>query len=165
MSEGAADPNWRRWLYRATRGLLVVIGLSPLLVWAVAPVPWLHWVGAPFEAWFDYQCHREAARSIQLFGHYLPVCNRCLGIYLGLGLGALSMRPRLNVWPLRLWVGFAAAAMVLDVWTEALGMRPESAPIRLMTGLLLAYPVSVAVVWTAREGEAPTPKPEATQGP
>lgn len=161
MSDVAVRPGWRRWLYLATRALLLLIGFSPLLVWAVADVPSLHWIGVPFEAWFDYQCHRETARSIQLFGHYLPVCNRCLGIYLGLGLGALSMRPRLSVWPLRLWVGFAAAAMLLDVWTEALGMRPESAAIRLLTGLLLAYPVSVAVVWTAREGETPEPEPPA----
>jgi uncharacterized membrane protein len=78
------------------------------------------------------------------------VCVRCFGIYLGLGLGALILRPHLSTWPLRIWVGFAAVVMVLDVWTELLGMRPESAWLRLLTGILLSYPVGSALVLSAR---------------
>ncbi len=143
---------WQRRLTTGARLALIVVGLSPLWVWALQPLPSIAWLATPMELWFGAQCHREPGRSLELFGHLLPVCNRCLGIYLGLGLGALFLRPRLGVWPLRLWVGFAASAMILDVWTEALGMRPESAWLRVVTGLLLAYPVSVAIVWTLREG-------------
>ncbi|MCA9628189.1 MAG: DUF2085 domain-containing protein [Myxococcales bacterium] len=152
-SPSAPPPGIRRHelLYWVARGGLIVIGFSPLWVWAVSDVPLLHWLGVPFDAWFSYQCHREPERSFQLLGRFLPVCNRCLGIYLGLGLGALFMRPKLSVWPLRLWVGFAAAAMILDVWTEALSMRPPNSLVRLFTGILLAYPVAVAVAWTARD--------------
>ncbi|MCA9647791.1 MAG: DUF2085 domain-containing protein [Myxococcales bacterium] len=146
-------PTVRRYkaLYWSVRVALLVIGFSPLWVWAISDIPALSWLGAPFDAWFSYQCHREPERSFEILGRFLPVCNRCLGIYLGLGLGALFMRPRLSVWPLRLWVGFAAAAMILDVWTEALGMRPPSSAMRLVTGILLDYPVAVAVAWTEKE--------------
>ena len=113
-------------------------------------MPGLSLIGDGFAAWFDFQCHREPERSLSFLGQVLPVCSRCLGIYLGLGLGALILRPKLRLWPLRIWVGTAALVMVLDVATELLGMRPEWAPLRLITGLLLAYPVGAAVVRAAR---------------
>ncbi len=137
------------WPGRVVRALLVVVGVSPFLP-LLATLATLPAVGAPFEAWFEFQCHREASRSLTLFGHAMPVCSRCFGIYLGLGLGALFLRPRLDVWPLRIWVGFAALVMVLDVLTESMGMRPEWAPLRVATGILLSYPVGAALVWAAR---------------
>ncbi|HMR10708.1 MAG TPA: DUF2085 domain-containing protein [Polyangiaceae bacterium] len=133
-----------------------MIGLGPFLPWLTQGIPGLSLLGRAFESWFEYQCHREAARSLTIFGQVMPVCSRCFGIYAGLGLGALVMRPRLDVWPLRIWVGFAALVMVLDVATEYLGMRPEWAPLRLATGILLSYPVAGAVVRAAR-GEALEP--------
>lgn len=140
-------------LGRVVRALLVVIGLGPLATPFLERVPVLGLLATPFLAWFDFQCHRELERSFTLLGQVMPVCARCFGIYAGLGLGAAVLRPRLEVWPLRIWVGFAAVAMVLDVVTENLGMRPPSGWVRFLTGALLAYPVGVAVVLTAR-GEA-----------
>lgn len=142
-------------LGRVLRGALIVIGFSPLLPLVLEPVPVLRALGHAFEAWFAFQCHREPERSLSLFGHVLPVCSRCTGIYWGLAAGALVMRPRLGAWPLRIWVGFAALVMVLDVWTELLGMRPESTVMRVLTGMLLAYPVGAAVVWAARDLDLP----------
>jgi uncharacterized membrane protein len=137
-------------LGRIARVLLVVIGVGPFLPILLGGIPVLHTIGDLFERWFEFQCHREIARSFSIFGHVMPVCTRCFGIYAGLGLGALILRPRLAVWPLRIWVGVAAAAMVLDVATETLNMRPPSSIFRLITGLALAYPVGAAVVWAAR---------------
>lgn len=133
------------------RGVLIVIGVSPFLPLLLEPIPVLRSLGHAFEAWFAFQCHREPERSLHVFGHLMPVCSRCTGIYWGLGLGALALRPRLGPWPLRIWVGFAALVMVLDVWTELLGMRPESTVLRVLTGVFLAYPVGVAVVWAFRD--------------
>lgn len=137
-------------LGRVVRVALVVVGLGPLLVPLLAHVPVLRYVSAAFDAWFQFQCHREAARSLSLFGHVLPVCSRCFGIYAGLGLGALVLRPRLDVWPLRIWVGVGALAMILDVVTENLGMHGESAAFRFATGAFLSFPVGVALVWACR---------------
>jgi uncharacterized membrane protein len=138
------------WLGRIVRAALIIVGVSPFLPLLLAKVPLLSYLGGAFDAWFVFQCHREAARSFFVFGHQLPVCSRCFGIYAGLGLGALLLRPRLSTWPLRIWVGLAVVAMLLDVGTELLNMRPENAWLRLVTGLALAYPVGSALVWSAR---------------
>jgi uncharacterized membrane protein len=89
-------------------------------------------------------------RSLVLGGEPLPVCTRCLGIYLGLGLGALLLRPRLRVGPFRIWLLVGALLMLADVGSELLGLRPAWAPLRLLSGLVLAYPVGSSLVWAAR---------------
>lgn len=137
-------------LGRVVRAALVVIGLAPLATPFLEQLPILRYLTLPFTTWFEFQCHRELGRSFEILGHTLPVCSRCFGIYAGLGLGALVLRPRLDVWPLRVWVGAAAVAMILDVVTENLGMRPPSGWVRFLTGTLLAYPVGAALVLTAR---------------
>lgn len=146
----------RAWWGGPARIALLLAGVAPLLPGMLRGLPLLHHVADALDGWFAFQCHREAARSLAPFGHVLAVCSRCAGIYLGLGLGALVLRPRLGAWPLRIWVGAAALVMVLDVATEALGMRPEWAALRLLTGVALAYPVAVAVVLAA-EVDAPVP--------
>jgi uncharacterized membrane protein len=149
IAAGAGE--WRAWVPRLTRIALVLVGVSPFLPRLFEGIPGLDAIGRAFESWFAFQCHREPLRSLELFGRVLPVCSRCFAIYAGLGLGALVLRPRLSAWPLRIWVAVAALAMVLDVWTEALEMRPSWAPMRLLSGLLLAYPVGGALVWAARD--------------
>lgn len=138
------------WLGRAVRVLLVVVGIAPIATPFFAQLPGLRWIALPFETWFEFQCHRESGRSFELFGVLMSVCSRCFGIYFGLGLGALVLRPRLEVWPLRIWVGLGAVVMILDVATEGLAMRPPSGWVRVVTGLFLAYPVGTALVLAAR---------------
>jgi uncharacterized membrane protein len=116
-------------------------------------VPALEWIGRAFAGWFAFQCHRDPERTLSVAGQLLPVCMRCLGIYVGLGLGALVMRPKLDTWPLRIWVGIASVFMILDVITELFALRPAWAPLRLFTGLFLAYPVGAALVRAVREGD------------
>jgi uncharacterized membrane protein len=138
-------------LGRSVRALLLMIGFAPIWVPFAEPIPGLAEVARLYNAWFAFQCHREAARSLVLLGELLPVCTRCFGIYVGLGLGALVLRPRLSAVAARLWVGAAALLMALDVLTESLHMRPEWAPFRALSGVLLAYPVSVSIVWALRD--------------
>lgn len=148
-----------RRLGRIVRACLVLVGLGPFLPPLLESVPALRYAGSAFDAWFQFQCHREVARSFTLLGQQMPVCSRCLGIYLGLGLGALILRPKLDVWPLRIWVGLAAAAMILDVATEGLRMRPPSGWFRFATGLFLSYPVGTALV-VAAKGAVDRSEPE-----
>ena len=140
----------RRLLGPGVRVALLLVGISPFLPMLLGNVPVLHWLSDGVSAWFAFQCHRDPARSLTFWAHTLPVCSRCFGIYVGLGLGALVLRPRLGAWPLRIWVGVAAVVMVGDVWTESLGLRPPSLWLRTLTGILLAYPVGDALVWAAR---------------
>lgn len=136
------------------RGIFILIGLGPLFPVLFHDLPVLGTVAHWFDSWFEFQCHRDEARSLHLLGQPLPVCSRCLGIYSGLGLGALVLKPELSsVW-LRIWVGSAAFVMILDVATEVMNMRPPFWPLRLFTGVLLAYPVAVAVVQAIRADDA-----------
>lgn len=132
------------------RGLLVGLAALPLLPRLLAESPAL----APFSAlvlrWFSFQCERAPARALLLGARPLPVCARCFGIYLGVGLGALLLRPRLTPSGLRLWLLGASALMLLDVFSEALGLRPAWAPLRVLSGALLSYPVGAALVHAAR---------------
>jgi len=150
-TRAAGAHEWRAWVPRVTRLALLLIGVSPFLPRLFEGTTGLNAIGRALESWFAFQCHRDALRSFELFGRVLPVCSRCFAIYAGLGLGALVLRPRLSAWPLRIWVAVAALVMLLDVWTETLEMRPSWTPLRILSGLLLAYPVGGALVWSARD--------------
>jgi uncharacterized membrane protein len=128
------------------RVLLVGLGLLPLLPPLLHRVPALSVLADACERWFTFQCQRDPQRVLYVLGQPLPVCARCTGIYFGLGAGALLGRPRLEPRALRTWVTIASALMLLDVLSEALGLRPAWAPLRVFSGALLAYPVGVAVV-------------------
>jgi uncharacterized membrane protein len=132
------------------RGLLIGVAALPVLPRLLAESRVL----APFTAlvlrWFSFQCQRDPARTLLLRGQLLPVCARCFGIYLGIGLGAMLLHPRLGSRGLRLWVIGASALMLLDVFSEVFALRPAWAPLRVLSGALLSYPVSAALVHTAR---------------
>lgn len=134
-------------------GFLVSMALWPLLPQAARNWAFI----MPFErllsVWFDLHCQRDPARTPWLFGAPLAVCARCSGIYFGLGGGALLRRPRLAPRALRLWVALAAALMLADIALERAGIHGAWMGVRLLTGVLLAYPVGAAL------GEAVAPAP------
>lgn len=125
--------------------VLAAIALLPLLPVLTASWPGLAPVERAFNAWFELHCERDAARTLRLGGVPLAVCARCSGIYFGLGLGALVRWPRLSPHALRGWVFGAAALMIADVALEQAGLHGAWAALRVLTGLLLAYPVGAGV--------------------
>jgi uncharacterized membrane protein len=126
----------------AVRALLIFGGVAPFVPALSEGVPGLEAFGRALDVWFAFQCHREEARSLA-FG---AVCTRCLGIYVGLALGALVARPRLAPKRHLLWITVTAGVLVVDVLTEYLGWRPPSAPLRFVTGASLAFPAAVSIV-------------------
>ncbi len=142
-------------------GLLVSVA-----AWPVLPLMSRYWpASAPLEhalgAWFDLHCQRDPARTAELFGVRLAVCARCSGIYFGLGAGGLLRRPRLAPRALRFWVVAAALLMLSDVALERLGVHGAWTSARLLTGVLLAFPVGAGLgqlLW-------PTPNQAAAQSP
>ncbi|HTQ06030.1 MAG TPA: DUF2085 domain-containing protein [Polyangiaceae bacterium] len=145
-------------LRRLIRCLLVAVAFVPFVPALVLHVPAFAWLGRALDAWFAFQCERDPARMLRLGA----VCARCLGLYVGFGLGALVGRPRLAPPRLELLLAAAALAMGADVASEALGWRPPSAPLRFATGFTLAYTAGVIVVaWL----EGPSPRREAAQNP
>lgn len=132
------------------RGLLIAVAALPFVPRLLERAPGLSSLARGVLAWFSFQCQRAPARALLLVGQPLPVCARCFGIYLGVGLGALLLRPRLEPRGLRIWLAAASALMLLDVFSEVFSLRPAWAPLRVLSGALLAYPVSAALVFAAR---------------
>ena len=147
-----AQPAWLPSALRVVAALgLACFTLSPLL-----PLLTHHWpASAPLEhaalAWFNLHCERDPARTLSIGSVPLAVCARCTGIYFGVGLAALVRWPTLSPRGLRLWVGIGAALMLLDVELEERGLHGSWPALRLLTGVLLAYPLGAGLgAWLAR---------------
>jgi uncharacterized membrane protein len=130
---------------RLVRSFLIVIGLSPLWAPVFGSLPVLDSAAELLDAWFALQCQRDSARSFAPFATALPVCSRCVGIYLGLALGAIVARPRLTGRQLLTWTLGAATLMLLDVGTELWSLRPASGVLRSFTGGALSFPIAAVL--------------------
>jgi len=143
MRERPLRPNpltRRTALGRVARAGLIVtavlIGLSPIIL-AMLPACGLK---SLLGAWFSFQCHQDTDRGLRLLGAQIPVCARCLGLYLGLATGAALGRPRLSHRGLAIWLGIAAVVLVGHVLL-AKGTPLDAAPFRLLCGLALSHPI------------------------
>ncbi|HSR49876.1 MAG TPA: DUF2085 domain-containing protein [Acidobacteriota bacterium] len=133
---------------------VLLIGGSLLWIGLILASPLARAQGWSAASWIDlfFQqiCHQIPERSFHLDGHQLPVCHRCLGIYLGFLGGALalpfwhSLRRRLLAQPRLLLVGFGL--MALDVF-----LLPNTWWSRLATGFFAAFPVAVFVEMAFRQ--------------
>lgn len=95
-------------------------------------------------------CHRLPDRTMSLLGTKMPLCSRCTGLVVGLGLGLLVGRPYRGPGALWLTVAIASALLVFEMQTQEWGWHPVWHGTRLATGFLLAYPVAAAVRALAR---------------
>ena len=101
-------------------------------------------------------CHQMPARSFHLAGAQLPVCSRCLGLYVGATLGAFawivrSTRQRraatTDYWPghLRRTLLIAAAPTLVTVSTAWLGWWDPANEIRFALALPLGAAAGLLV--------------------
>ncbi|MEN9577298.1 MAG: hypothetical protein RJA70_307 [Pseudomonadota bacterium] len=120
-------------------------------------IPVLGSFGSLLRTALSLACQNDPARAFAPGGEPLAVCARCSGLYFGLAAGALVLRPRLRRAAAWAWLGCGLFVMGLDVATEQLLMRPPSATLRLVTGLLVSYPallLALAVHPGRRSGDA-----------
>ena len=118
-------------------------------------------------------CHRISDRSFAAFGHQLPLCARCTGIYMGAmtGLGIIVASGRSRVTKLPSWrVGAVLALFVvvlgIDGGNSYLHLFPNfegglyepNNTLRLTTGVFtglslihLLYPIFNATVWRVQD--------------
>ena len=145
-------PSRRRWAWP-----LLLAG-SGVCCAAILLFPWLVLQGEAGAALsvrflFSHLCHQDPQRSLSLAGVFLPVCNRCLALYLGGFLGVLLApfvrghsawilrRPVLLLAPLLL-TGLDAGLDLAGVWNSTLGSRvatggPAGLGLGLYTALFL----------------------------
>ncbi len=113
-----------------------------------ASVPGTWW--RPLDLPFEILCHRRPERVPSLAGVPLPLCSRCLGLWVGLSIGACLGWPDIPIPRLR-WVLLVAVALMLaEILSQDLHLHPIFHPTRLLSGLLVAMPIGGAIGGLAR---------------
>ena len=147
-TQSSHKPSHRRWPWP-----LLLAG-SGICCAAILLFPWLVLQGETGAALsirhvFSHLCHQDPQRSLSLAGVFLPVCTRCLALYLGGFLGvllAVLVRGRsewllghraLLLGPLLL-TGLDAGLDLVGVWNSTLWSRVATGgPAGLGLGLYL----------------------------
>ena len=124
--------------------LTLLAAVTCLVVVIAGPAHW-----TLVEAGFRLVCHQIPERSLWIAGTPMPVCARCTGLYFGALAALLSRIPAPRPALLA-----AVALMILDVASEAAGLRPALAGLRLATGLALGFAAAPAVDSAIRDMRA-----------
>ncbi len=131
----------------------VILSLASFCSWAVA-----HGASVRWKAPFRLLCHGMVERCFVLFGEPMPLCARCIGIYLGV-LAAVVLTVAfalLRRTPLSTTLAILLVApLVLDGATQALGFRESTNGLRLFTGTLAGV---VSSLWLLTRLEGATEK-------
>jgi uncharacterized membrane protein len=134
---------------------LPVVGTAGWVALLIAAPLVPGWAGAFVYRLGSFICHQIPERSFHLAGFQLPVCARCLGIYVGLagGVAVVSMRrdsgravlpmPRREFQ----WVAaLAAAPTLVTVALEMVGAWYPANSTRALAGVPLGVLVGVVVM-------------------
>jgi uncharacterized membrane protein len=95
-------------------------------------------------------CHQLPERTLFVGGHYLPVCARDTGAYIGLLLGyfLLPLRRKEACGPPNLWItSLMVLPMIVDAGTQWIGLRTSTNELRLITGLLFGIALAPLLVY------------------
>ncbi len=101
------------------------------------------WLEATLRFFGFAVCHTLPSRTLVFGGHYLPVCSRCTGIYLGVALTYVYLVVRrgfrVNALP-PLAASLAVAAMLLPMAVDGVssyaGLRETNNTLRFLTGIV-----------------------------
>ncbi len=98
----------------------------------------------------DASCHQKASRSFFINGNQMPLCSRCIAIYLGLAIGVLIMA--FLYFDPELWmflVGLGPMAVdgggqtILGLWESTNLIRVATGlPAGIVSGIALGYIIS-----------------------
>lgn len=126
---------------RDTKIVLAVLAAIPALILSASVLCTLAIAGGASPRWallFRMMCHGRPERSLELFGTAMPICARCVGIYVGLllGLAAFGLVRLLSERAMRVTLFVAAMPLAIDGLTQLAGLRESTNPLRLATGLI-----------------------------
>ncbi len=95
-------------------------------------------------------CHQIPERTLWIGNHYLPVCARCTGAYLGLYIGylLLPLRRKDESGPPNLWITLLMTTpLIADATTQLAGFRTSTNEIRLISGLLFGVALAPLLIY------------------
>jgi uncharacterized membrane protein len=103
---------------------------------------------------FRFLCHQRPERSFFLRGRQVPLCERCLALYLGIWLGgAIFVLSRRKSGIHQPWVLIAAwIPLLADAITQWLGFRESNAILRVWTGALAGVVLALFVLRRISKG-------------
>jgi len=143
-----------RWLRRAlVAGSASWAGALPLATFAASqahPTPAAYLGALTIYAIGGAVCHQLEPRSFHLWGHQMPVCARCTGIYAGAALGAVlaAFRPRAVRLSPRWMAAVGTAPIALSVLAEWTTGVATSNGLRCATGIV----AGLATAWVLVAG-------------
>ena len=150
---------------RDTKIVLGVVGAIPALILSAATLcSWAIAAGASMQ-WrllFRVMCHGRVERSLELFGVPMPLCARCVGIYLGLlggllvALAAFRLIRLLRERVMRRVAFAAIVPLAVDGLTQLTGLRESTNTLRIATGIAagLAFGLWILAAVEHREDAA-----------
>jgi uncharacterized membrane protein len=111
-----------------------------------------------FDFRFNYSimrkiCHQRPDRSFFIFGKKLPLCARCLGIYLsffvGIIIAILNIDWLMNFKFLQIIIFLVVGItpLLIDGFTQLYKLRESNNILRLITGALMGFVCSVFLVY------------------
>lgn len=110
-----------------------LLSASALCSWAIA-----HGASMRWRLLFRILCHGKVERCLELFGTPMPICARCVGIYVGMlaGIVAFWAVPLLRERVMRIVAFVCAAPLAIDGLTQLAGLRESTNDLRIATGLV-----------------------------
>ena len=111
----------------------VILSASTLCAWAIA-----NGASARWRLLFRMMCHGRPERSLEVFGTTMPICARCVGIYVGVlvGLAAFGLVRFLSERAMRVTLFAAVMPLAIDGLTQLMGLRESTNELRMATGLI-----------------------------
>ena len=131
---------------------VVILSASAFCAWAIA-----HGASMRWRLLFRFMCHGIVSRCLYLFGVPMPICARCVGIYLGLfaGLIAFWLLPVVTERAMRIAAFIAVTPLAIDGLTQLVRLRESTNPLRLATGITAGFVFGMWVLSAVeRRGEA-----------
>ena len=122
-------------------GSLGFVALAVTIIPDQSHTGWVYFI-------FRFLCHQKPERSFFLQGRQVPLCERCLALYLGIWLGGvIFVLSRRKSGTSQLWVPIAAwIPLFADGITQWLGFRESNAILRVWTGALAGIVLALFVL-------------------
>jgi uncharacterized membrane protein len=110
-----------------------ILGTSVLCSFAISRGASMQWRLA-----FRMMCHGLVRRCLEIFDVPMPICARCVGIYVGLLAGVAFFRivPLLRERVMRSVAIAAVFPLALDGLTQLAGFRESNNSLRMATGVI-----------------------------